>query len=185
MGSVRVLPAGREGWFWAEWVWRLARGGLRGAQLTCIAGPEFALHWARFAGQLRPPDIPGVRLLGFVEDVRPAYADTNVVVVPTTVSAGTNVKVLEAMAMGRAGVSPSSGCAGLELAVSCDFRLAAHHSTFALPEIRLGLVPSSGGVSRLTLLVGTGWARWLAIAGRVISAYPALSIGLAQSVSPP
>jgi enoyl-CoA hydratase/carnithine racemase len=74
--------------------------------------------------------------------------------------------------------------AGLELAVSCDFRLAAHHSTFALPEIRLGLVPSSGGVSRLTRLVGTGWARWLAMAGRVISADQALSIGLAHDVYP-
>jgi enoyl-CoA hydratase len=74
--------------------------------------------------------------------------------------------------------------AGLELAVSCDFRLAAHHSTFALPEIRLGMVPSSGGVSRLTRLVGTGWSRWLAMAGRVISAEQALSIGLVHDVYP-
>jgi enoyl-CoA hydratase/carnithine racemase len=73
---------------------------------------------------------------------------------------------------------------GLELAVSCDFRLAAAHSTFALPEIRLGLVPSSGGVSRLTRLVGTGWARWLAMAGQVISADDARSIGLAHAVYP-
>lgn len=72
--------------------------------------------------------------------------------------------------------------AGLELAVSCDFRLAAHHSTFALPEIRLGMVPSSGGVSRLTRLVGTGWSRWLAMAGRVISADQAQSIGLVHEV---
>ena len=74
--------------------------------------------------------------------------------------------------------------AGLELAVSCDFRLAAQQSTFALPEIRLGMVPSSGGVSRLTRLVGTGWARWLAMAGRVISADQALSMGLAHEVYP-
>jgi enoyl-CoA hydratase len=74
--------------------------------------------------------------------------------------------------------------AGLELAVSCDFRLAAHHSTFALPEIRLGMVPSSGGVSRLTRLVGTGWSRWLAMAGRVISAEQALSMGLVHEVYP-
>jgi len=74
--------------------------------------------------------------------------------------------------------------AGLELAVSCDFRLAAAHSTFALPEIRLGLVPSSGGVSRLTRLVGTGWSRWLAMAGQVISADDARAIGLAHAVYP-
>jgi enoyl-CoA hydratase/carnithine racemase len=74
--------------------------------------------------------------------------------------------------------------AGLELAVSCDFRLAAQQSTFALPEIRLGMVPSSGGVSRLTRLVGTGWARWLAMAGRVVSAEQALSMGLVHDVYP-
>jgi enoyl-CoA hydratase/carnithine racemase len=73
---------------------------------------------------------------------------------------------------------------GLELAVSCDFRLAATRSTFALPEIRLGMVPSSGGVSRLTRLVGTGWARWLAMAGRVITADEARAIGLVHDVHP-
>ena len=58
---------------------------------------------------------PRIRLLGFVADVRPLYVETNLVLVPTTVSAGTNVKVLEAMAMQRAVVSTPSGCAGLGL----------------------------------------------------------------------
>jgi glycosyltransferase involved in cell wall biosynthesis len=53
--------------------------------------------------------------LGFVSDVRPLYVEANLVIVPTTVSAGTNVKVLEAMAMQRAVVSTPSGCAGLGL----------------------------------------------------------------------
>ena len=50
-----------------------------------------------------------------MSDVRPLYVESNLVLVPTTVSAGTNVKVLEAMAMERAVVSTSSGCAGLGL----------------------------------------------------------------------
>jgi glycosyltransferase involved in cell wall biosynthesis len=54
-------------------------------------------------------------MLGFVADVRPLYVASNLVLVPTTVSAGTNVKVLEAMAMERAVVSTESGCAGLGL----------------------------------------------------------------------
>ncbi len=54
-------------------------------------------------------------MLGFVADVRPLYVEANLVIVPTTVSAGTNVKVLEAMAMQRAVVSTPSGCAGLGL----------------------------------------------------------------------
>jgi enoyl-CoA hydratase/carnithine racemase len=75
--------------------------------------------------------------------------------------------------------------AGLELAVSCDFRLASTAATFALPEIRLGMVPSSGGVRRLTRLVGSGWSRWLAMAGRVISAERAHAIGLVHDVHAP
>jgi glycosyltransferase involved in cell wall biosynthesis len=50
-----------------------------------------------------------------VSDVRPLYIESNLVLVPTTVSAGTNVKVLEAMAMQRAVISTTSGCAGLGL----------------------------------------------------------------------
>ncbi|MDQ2898502.1 MAG: glycosyltransferase family 4 protein [Acidobacteriota bacterium] len=131
IGSFRHFPNVTAYRFMTERIWPLLLRRLPGAQLTCIAGPEFALHWARFAGQLRPPDIPGVRLLGFVEDVRPAYADTNVVVVPTTVSAGTNVKVLEAMAMERAVVSTSSGCAGLELTHGENIWIADEPEAFA------------------------------------------------------
>ena len=54
-------------------------------------------------------------MLGFVADVRPLYVAANVVLVPTPVSAGTNIKVLEAMAMQRAVVSTTCGCAGLDL----------------------------------------------------------------------
>ncbi len=54
-------------------------------------------------------------MLEFVADVRPLYRETNMVVVPTLESAGTNVKVLEALAMERAVVSTPSGCAGLGL----------------------------------------------------------------------
>ena len=60
--------------------------------------------------------IEGVELHGFISDVRPYYAAANVVVVPTQVSAGTNLKVLESLACERAVVSTSSGCpaSGLE-----------------------------------------------------------------------
>ena len=47
--------------------------------------------------------------------MRPLYVQAKVVLVPTPVSAGTNVKVLQAMAMQRAVVSMSCGCAGLDL----------------------------------------------------------------------
>jgi glycosyltransferase involved in cell wall biosynthesis len=68
-----------------------------------------------FANSLAPPRCPGIQILDFVADVRPLYDDANVVIVPNVVSAGTNIKVLEAMAMERAIVGTACGCAGLGL----------------------------------------------------------------------
>jgi ribosomal protein S18 acetylase RimI-like enzyme len=86
-----------------------------GAELTVVAGPDPWLHWRNFTGTLRPPENPRIRMLEFVADVRPLYDEANVAVVPTLESAGTNVKVLEALAMERVVVSTRSGCAGLGL----------------------------------------------------------------------
>jgi polysaccharide biosynthesis protein PslH len=80
-------------------------------ELTVVAGPDAWLHWTQHTGTLKPTEK--FRILEFIADVRPLYYEANVVVVPTLESAGTNVKVLEAMAMERAVVSTSSGCAGL------------------------------------------------------------------------
>ncbi len=115
IGSFRHFPNVTAYRFLIECIWPLLLRRIPDATLTCIAGPDYRLHWARLTGEREPAAIKGVRVMGFVEDVRPAYADTNVVVVPTTVSAGTNVKVLEAMAMERAVVSTTSGCSGLGL----------------------------------------------------------------------
>jgi len=70
----------------------------------------------------------------------------------------------------------------LEMACSCDFRLAASSAKFGLPEIRLGLIPGSGGTSRLTRLVGPANAKWLVMAGQEVSAERALQMGLVQEV---
>ena len=78
-------------------------------ELTVVAGPDAWLHWTHYTGELRRQG----NILEFVADVRPLYHAANLVVVPTLESAGTNVKVLEAMAMERAVISTSSGCAGL------------------------------------------------------------------------
>jgi ribosomal-protein-alanine acetyltransferase len=84
---------------------------ISGVELTVVAGPDAWLHWTHHTGTLRP--AKDLRILEFVADVRPLYHEANVVAVPTLESAGTNVKVLEAMAMERAVISTSSGCAGL------------------------------------------------------------------------
>ena len=59
---------------------------------------------------------PGVAVEGFVSDVRSAYRRASVVVAPLTASAGTNIKILEAMAMGKAIVSTPAGINGLDVA---------------------------------------------------------------------
>jgi enoyl-CoA hydratase/carnithine racemase len=74
---------------------------------------------------------------------------------------------------------------GVEIMVSCDFRLAATRATFGLPEItNLAVLPGSGGISRLTRLVGPGWARWIAMAAETVDADRALAMGLVHRVIP-
>jgi enoyl-CoA hydratase len=74
---------------------------------------------------------------------------------------------------------------GVELGSSCDFRLASEDAIFGLPEIaNLGVLPGSGGISRLTRLVGPHWARWLAMAGQEIDAREAYMIGFVHAVYP-
>ena len=67
---------------------------------------------------------PGVEIEGFVSDVRPAYQRATVVIAPLVASAGTNIKILEAMAMGKAIVSTEAGIHGLELARGQDVIVA-------------------------------------------------------------
>lgn len=71
---------------------------------------------------------------------------------------------------------------GLEMSLSCDFRLAAKSARYGLPEIDIGALPGSGGISRLTRIAGPHWARWLAMAGEQVSADQALNMGLVHQV---
>ena len=73
---------------------------------------------------------------------------------------------------------------GLELSLSCDFRLAAQSAKYSFPEAKLGAIPASNGVSRLTRLVGPHWAKWSILANQLIDADRALSIGLVHDVYP-
>ena len=66
---------------------------------------------------------PNVEVEGYVGDVRPAYERAALVLAPLVASAGTNIKVLEAMAMGKAVVSTPAGVNGLDLAAGEDFLL--------------------------------------------------------------
>jgi GT2 family glycosyltransferase/glycosyltransferase involved in cell wall biosynthesis len=67
---------------------------------------------------------PGIEIEGFVADVRNAYNRAAIVLAPLTASAGTNIKVLEAMAMGKAIVSTQAGVNGLDVTPNHDFLLS-------------------------------------------------------------
>jgi 2-oxoglutaroyl-CoA hydrolase len=73
---------------------------------------------------------------------------------------------------------------GLELALACDFRIAADDIELALPEIRLGMIPGSGGTQRLVRLIGLGRAKDAIMRGRRIGAEEALTLGLVTEVVP-
>ena len=68
--------------------------------------------------------------------------------------------------------------AGIELIAACDLRIATKSAKFALREVRVGLVPDLGGLSRLPHLIGEAWTRELALLGDDIDAETALRIGL-------
>jgi enoyl-CoA hydratase len=73
---------------------------------------------------------------------------------------------------------------GLELSLSCDFRLAAKSAGYAFPEGLFGVLPGSNGVSRLTRICGPHWARWLIMANKPASSDLAFSMGLVHQVFP-
>jgi glycosyltransferase involved in cell wall biosynthesis len=131
IGSFRHFPNIEAYRFFAEQVWPLLRGKFPGLRLTVVAGPDPLVYWRAFADTPEPSPDPQIEIRAFVADVRPLYTDANLVVVPTTVSAGTNVKVLEAMAMERAVVSTTSGCAGLGLLDGYSISVADTAPAFA------------------------------------------------------
>jgi len=68
--------------------------------------------------------------------------------------------------------------AGLELALACDVRIATRRSEFAFPEVRLGMIPGSGGTQRALRLLGMTRAKLFMMTGRRIAAEQAEAWGL-------
>jgi ribosomal protein S18 acetylase RimI-like enzyme/glycosyltransferase involved in cell wall biosynthesis len=137
IGSFRHFPNIVAYRFFVEQVWPNLRNHSQEITFTVVAGPDPLLYWREHTGlsSIRPLSFTSpddrIRLLEFVSDVRPLYIEANLAIVPTLVSAGTNLKVLEAMAMDRAVVSTSSGCAGLGLEHSVNVWVADQPEDFA------------------------------------------------------
>jgi enoyl-CoA hydratase/carnithine racemase len=73
---------------------------------------------------------------------------------------------------------------GCEIALACDWRVAAADAKLGQPEIALGVIPGGGGTQRLARLVGPARAKDLVLTGRVVDAAEALALGLVDRVVP-
>ena len=73
---------------------------------------------------------------------------------------------------------------GLEVALSCHYRLAVSGAKLGLPEVQLGLLPGAGGTQRTPRLIGVKAALDLMLSGRHASAEEALAMGLVDKVEP-
>ncbi len=156
-------------------------------RLRVIAGPEYEKHWQAFAGRRWDAERRDARIgvEGFVEDLAPRYQRAWLVAVPLEVSAGTNIKVLEALACGKPIVSTSPGCAGLDLAGGEELLLADDPAAFAEAARRLledaALRGRLGERARRAAVERFGWEQ---AAARAAEMYEALLAGRPPSPIP-
>ena len=143
--------------------------------LRVVAGPKHEQFRAAAGRGARRPLDSRIEILGYVEDLRPLYAQAAVVVAPLPVSSGTNIKVLEAMACAKPIVSTSVGCAGLEVEDGYDILINDDSAAFA------GTVGSLLSNAELRLQIGTRARRtaterfdWTAVSRQAFASYLAV-----------
>jgi enoyl-CoA hydratase/carnithine racemase len=93
--------------------------------------------------------------------------------------------VLEAMP--KIAIAAITGFAlggGFELSLACDLRYAADDAKVGQPEVKIGVIPGSGGTQRMTWLAGVGVSRDLTYTGRQVDAGEAKALGLIERVLP-
>jgi len=73
---------------------------------------------------------------------------------------------------------------GLEIALSCDIRIASDKARFALPQVAEGFIPDDGGTQRLPRIIGRGKALEMLLTAATITAAEALETGLVSKVVP-
>jgi glycosyltransferase involved in cell wall biosynthesis len=140
---------------------------LDGVTLHVIAGRRHESFW----------NLKGERIEveGFVSDVRPAYERATVVIAPLIASAGTNIKIMEAMAMGKAIVSTEAGIHGIDLERGRDVILAQNADEMANAIKRLlDDAEARRAIERSARLTAERSYGWDAIAQRQAELYRSL-----------
>ncbi len=175
IGSFRHFPNVAGLRFFLETTWPILRRARPDLRLTVVAGADPHYYWRRHTGADLPALGPAVELLGFVEDVRPLYAGAAIAIVPLVVSAGTNLKVLEALAMGRAVVSTPAGAAGLGLASGEHAILADLPEGFAAAILNLAVDHQARGeiAARARAFVEQRYG-WPALANKLAAVWEGL-----------
>jgi glycosyltransferase involved in cell wall biosynthesis len=133
VGSFRHRP-NLEGLAWlVREVWKRLK--TQGVVLEVIAGLDHEAALEAYGERIEWPE--GTKVRGFVADVRPSYERAALALVPMVTSAGTNIKVLEAMALGKAVVSTRAGVNGLRFEEGVEIGVARDAGEFAVMMDRL------------------------------------------------
>ena len=115
---------------------------------------------------------PGVELTGFVPDLRPHLAESAVVVVPLRLGGGTRLKIVEAMAMGKAIVSSSLGAEGIEAVPGRDLLIEDDASTFAdAVNLLLSDPEQAASIGQAARKLAVDRYAWRAAAGSLVEFY--------------
>lgn len=156
VGAMTHFPNVDSVRFFLDDIWPRIRAARPNARFTIIgAHPPDSI---RAAGAL-----PGVTVEGQVPDIRPFVGKASVYVVPLRVGGGTRLKILDAMAMGKAVVSTSVGCEGLEVADGLNIAIEDVPDAFAARVLALmgdarGR-DEMGRAARATVQSTYGWQR--------------------------
>lgn len=124
--------------FFKREIWPLIKKAVPEVNVKIIGNhpPKELVEYSRKDKSFQP--------LGFVEDIRPIVADAAVYIVPMRVGGGTRLKVLDAMAMGKAIVSTSIGCEGIDVRDGHDILMADTPAEFAQCVLGLFNDPQQG-----------------------------------------
>ena len=109
------------------------------------------------------------------------YTDMSARAAALTRALGSVARIPKPVVAAIAGYALGGGC---EIALACDWRIAAADAKLGQPEISLGIIPGAGGTQRLPRLVGPARAKDLIMSGRLVGAEEALAMGLIDRIVP-
>ena len=135
---------------------------IRSGEKAFSAGADLALMRSRFDSE-----AGRAKMVEFARAMQRAYA-----------------RLEESRVVSIAEIGGAAMGGGLELALACDFRIAAASAKLGLPEARLGLLPGAGGTQRLTRICGEAIAKRLILGAEVVDGAQAAQLGLVQWAVP-